>query len=63
MKKQIQGIALILFGIVLGLASDSLNNCFSDLGIGVSVPWVLIGLIIGIIGLLFVFLKTKDNDK
>ncbi len=63
MKKQIQGIALILFGIVLELASDSLNNCFFDLGIGITVPWVLIGLIIGIVGLLYVFLKTKDNDK
>jgi hypothetical protein len=60
MKKQIQGIALILFGILLTLASGSLNNCFSYLSIGVTVPWVLIGLIIGIIGLVIVFSRTKD---
>lgn len=63
MKKQIQGIALILFGILLALASGSLNNYLSDLSVGVTVPWVFIGLIIGIVGLVIVFWKTKDNDK
>lgn len=59
MKKQIQGIALILFGILLALASGSLNS----LSIDVTVPWVLIGLIIGIVGLVIVFSKAKSNDK
>lgn len=59
MKKQIQGIALILFGILLALASGSLNS----LGIDVTVPWVLIGLIIGIVGLVIIFSKAKSNDK
>lgn len=63
MKKQIHGIALILFGILLALASGSLNNCFSYFSIGITVPWVLIGLIIGIVGLVIVFSKTKDGDK
>jgi ABC-type Fe3+ transport system permease subunit len=60
MKNQIQGIALILFGILVSLASGSLDHYITH---SVTVPWVLIGLVIGIIGIILVFLKPKDDNK
>lgn len=46
MKKQLQGIALILFGIL-----------FSDL------PFGFLGVIIGIVGLIFVFKEVNDKNS
>jgi len=60
MKNQTQGIALILFGILVSLASDNLDRYITH---SVTVPWVLIGLVIGIIGIILVFLKPKDDNK
>lgn len=60
MKKQVHGIALILFGILVSLASGSLDHYITH---SVTVPWVLIGLMIGIIGVILVFLKPKDDNK
>ena len=60
MKNQTQGIALILFGILVSLASGSLDHYITH---SVTVPWVLIGLVIGIIGIILVFLKPKDDNK
>lgn len=60
MKNQIQGIALILFGILVSLASGSLDHYITH---SVTVPWVLIGLVIGIIGIILVFLKPKNENK
>jgi H+/Cl- antiporter ClcA len=60
MKNQIQGIALILFGILVSLVSGSLDHYITH---SVTVPWVLIGLVIGIIGIILVFLKPKDDNK
>ena len=60
MKKQLNGIALILFGILVSLASDSLEHYITH---SVTVPWVMIGLLIGIIGVVLVFLKPKDDKK
>ena len=47
MKKQLQGIALILFGILLS----------ADL------PFGFLGVIIGIVGLLFVFKEVNDKNS
>lgn len=60
MKNQIKGIALILFGILVTLASGSLDNYITH---SITVPWVLIGLVVGIIGIILVFLKPKDENK
>ena len=60
MKKQLNGIALILFGILVSLASASLDHYITH---SVTVPWVMIGLLIGIIGVILVFLKPKDDNR
>lgn len=60
MKKQLQGIALILFGILLSLVSGSLDEYITH---SVEVPWNLIGLVIGIVGVVSVFLKSKGDIK
>jgi len=60
MKKQLHGIALILFGILVSLASGSLDDYITH---SVTVPWILIGLVIGIIGVVLVFLKPKNDNK
>jgi len=61
-KKQSQGIALILFGILLvlfGVTNDTWIPIIDGLFYP-ALPWL--GLIIGIIGLVFSF--SKDNgDK
>jgi len=59
MKKQLNGIALILFGILVSLASASLDHYITH---SVTVPWAMIGLLIGIIGVILVFLKPKNED-
>ncbi len=60
MKRQLNGIALILFGILVSLASASLDHYITH---SVTVPWVMIGLLIGIIGVILVFLKPKDDNR
>ncbi len=60
MKKQIQGIALILFGILLSVSDYSLNHTilssFSDF------PFALVGVATSVIGLVFVFKNTNDKN-
>lgn len=60
MKKQLQGIALILFGILVTLASDWLDQYIA---LDVTVPWILISLVIAIIGVVLVFKKSRDDNK
>ena len=61
MKKQLQGITLILFGILLSASGYSLNDTlfsnFSDL------PFGFLGVIIGIVGLVFVFKEASDKNS
>ena len=58
--KNIKGIALILFGILLCLASGELNNVVF---IGVSyIPFPVLGVISGVVGLGLIFAKNKDNN-
>ena len=52
-KKRLQGIALILFGILLCLAEEEINReLFHSIGY---FPFALIGAITGIAGLVMVF--------
>ena len=57
MKEQLKGIALILFGILLCCAEEGLNSIilhsFSD------VPFSLLGLLIGCVGIFFVWYKIS----
>ncbi len=59
MKEQLKGISLVLFGILLCCAEEGLNSIvlysFSD------VPFSIFGLLIGSVGLSFVFRSTKDK--
>lgn len=60
--KALKGIALILFGILLCIGGAEINSTFlhslSDF------PFTLVGVLIGIIGLVLVFLKNQnDTDK
>ncbi len=61
MKRQIQGIALILFGMLLSLSENGLNHsifqAWSD------IPFSLFGVISGIIGLVFLFNKDKGSNN
>ena len=55
MKKQLQGIAYILFGILLACADEPINRTvlwsFSDF------PFALIGMLCGAVGLYLVYQK------
>lgn len=59
MKKQLQGIALVLFGILLCCAEEGVNDAIfyrvSD------VPFSSLGVLIGCVGLYFVFGNTQDK--
>ena len=59
MKKQLQGISLMLFGLLLGIAEDDLNHLITRHMS--AVPFALVGLIIGIVGLAFAFKPEKDK--
>ncbi|MBU3227357.1 hypothetical protein [Clostridium algidicarnis] len=60
MRRQLQGIALILFGILVTLASEWLDQYITP---DVTISWILIGLAIGIGGVILVFKKSKDDNK
>lgn len=59
MKRQLQGIALVLFGILLSVAGDSINHTilssFSDF------PFGFFGVCVGVVGLVIAFAKEKEN--
>ncbi len=57
----LKGIALILFGILLCLSSGELNNVVL---IGFSyIPFSLLGVISGALGLVMIFSKHKDENN
>lgn len=61
-NKSLKGIALILFGILLGICSGEINGTvlygFSYF------PFSLIGLIAGVVGLIMILGKGRDKkDK
>lgn len=60
MQNQIKGLALLLFGILLCLSGNELNQTiFASLS---NLPFGLIGLVVGAYGLVMVFISGKGND-
>lgn len=57
MKKQLQGIALILFAILMMIGYG--DKAFLDLDFG----WSMIFKIVGIVGVVMTFLPDKKNNK
>lgn len=58
MEKQLKGIALILFGILLCVSDYALNHTvfrnFSDF------PFSFLGILIGVAGIVFVFKNNRE---
>ena len=62
MKQKLNGIALILFAILLYMSSSEIQDClWRNWGFGVTIPWFLITLIMGIVGLILTLKKQNDN--
>ena len=59
MKRQLQGIALILFGILLGIAEGDLNYYLT--AHIEALPCAVTGLVIGLVGLVLVFKREKSK--
>lgn len=59
MKKQLNGVALVLFGILLCCAEGEINDVF--LHSFRDLPFSLVGLLIGCIGLYLVFRGPQDK--
>lgn len=59
--KALKGIALILFGILLCIGGAEINSTIlhslSDF------PFTLVGVLIGVIGLVLVFLKNQNDTE
>ena len=60
-NKTLKGIALILFGILLCIGGTEINSTilhsFSDF------PFSLSGVIIGVIGLVMIFMRERDKKS
>ena len=62
MKQKLNGIALILFAILLYMSSSEIQDClWRNWRFGVTIPWFLITLIMGIVGLILTLKKQNDN--
>lgn len=60
MTGQLKGITLVLFGILLCCAEDRLNDTvFKDFFL----PFTIIGVMIGVVGVLVVFWSEKRHKK
>ncbi|NLK75807.1 MAG: hypothetical protein GX288_11045 [Clostridiales bacterium] len=57
MKRQLQGIAIILCSILLTLAYG--GNAVGDLNLS----WNSVFVLLGIVGIVFTFWPNKPNDK
>ena len=60
MEKKLDGIALISFATLLYCLSGTLSDFIVLIGIGFTIPWALIALLIGVVGLVLVF---KDKTE
>ncbi len=60
MRKQLQGIALILFIILLTITFEVMDIIYV---FDLSIYWVHVFLIIGIVGIIMVFSESKNVDK
>lgn len=54
-------LLLLLFALLFYLCSEVFQSYLYNWGIGVSVPWAVIALLIGIIGLVLVFSSNKEK--
>lgn len=54
MEQKLEGIALILFGLTLGMFSSNINLIFTT-----KIPFVLIGIVIAIAGIVWVFVPKR----
>ena len=61
MEKKLNGIALLLFALLVYLCSGAFQAYLYDWGIGVAVPWAVIAFLIGIAGLALVFCRGKKR--
>lgn len=59
MQKQIKGMALILFGILLCCAEEGMNSIILHSFSGF--PFSLVGLLLGCVGLFLVFRGPQDR--
>lgn len=55
---RLKGIAVILFGILLGASGEEMNR--TVLVSSSDFPFALIGIIVGIVGLIMVFKNNKE---
>lgn len=62
MEKKLDGIALISFATLLYCLSGKLSEYIARIGIGATLPWALLSLLIGVAGLVLVF-KDKAGDS
>ena len=60
MEKKLDGIALISFATLLYCLSGKLSDFIVLLGVGLTIPWALITVLIGVAGLVLVF---KDKTE
>lgn len=60
MKRQLQGIGLILFSILLTLGFASMGEQYV---FDISLKWPVIFILIGVVGLVMVFWKDSKNKK
>lgn len=55
MERKLEGIALILFGTMLGMFSANINGIFKT-----GIPFVSIGILVAIFGIVWVFVPKKE---
>lgn len=58
MKRQLQGIAIVLFGILLSVSGDSINSTI--LSSSSDFPFGFFGVCVGVAGLVVAFTKGKE---
>lgn len=61
MEKKLNGIALVLFALLFYLCSEAFQGYLYKWGIGVTFPWAVIALLIGIAGLVLVFRRNTEK--
>ena len=62
MKNQIRGLAFILFGILLCLSEQPLTPTLDNIGM-YGFPVAFLGIISGLIGVVFVFVPTNNKKN
>lgn len=63
MERKLNGIALISFAVLLYCLSGELSGFIAHIGIGLTIPWALIALLIGVAGLILVFKDKSESAR